>query len=86
MLYLRTTGIVRNLDQLGRIVLPIELRECLGISTNDGLEIFYDDSTIYLRKYDPACIFCKEAKDTILFNGKYVCKKCKEEIKNANIL
>lgn len=76
MSILKSTGIVRKVDELGRIVLPIELRHTLDIEPKDALEIYVDGNTIMLRKYQPACIFCDDAKDVVLFRGKNVCTNC----------
>ena len=76
MSILKSTGIVRKVDELGRIVLPIELRHTLDIEPKDALEIYVDGNTIMLRKYQPACIFCDDAKDVVLFRGKNVCTTC----------
>lgn len=73
---MKSTGIVRKVDELGRIVLPIELRHTLGIDPKDTLEIYVDEDTIILRKYEPACIFCDNAKDIVIYNGKNVCRDC----------
>ncbi len=79
---MKSTGIVRKVDELGRIVLPIELRRTLDINVKDSLEIYVDGSQIILKKYEPACIFCGSAKDIIHFKGKNVCKNCIGEIKD----
>lgn len=76
MIVLKSTGIVRKVDELGRIVLPIELRHTLDIAPKDALEIYVDGNTIILRKYQPACIFCEDAKDVVPFRGKNVCPNC----------
>lgn len=73
---MKSTGIVRKVDELGRIVLPIELRRTLGIEQNDRIEIFVDGESIILRKYQPACIFCDNAKDIINYKGKNICPDC----------
>ena len=73
---MKSTGIVRKVDELGRIVLPIELRRTLGIEEKDRIEIFVDGESIILRKYQPACIFCDNAKDIINYNGKNMCPDC----------
>lgn len=73
---MKSTGIVRKVDELGRIVLPIELRRTLDIAEKDSLEIYVDDDSIILRKYQPACIFCDNAKDILTFKGKTVCRDC----------
>ena len=73
---IRIAGIVRKVDELGRIVLPIELRRTLGIEEKDRIEIFVDGESIILRKYQPACIFCDNAKDIINYKGKNICPDC----------
>lgn len=73
---MKSTGIVRKVDELGRIVLPIELRRTLGIQEKDRVEIFVDGESIILRKYQPACIFCDNAKDIINYKGKNICPEC----------
>ena len=77
---MKSTGIVRRIDELGRVVLPIELRRTLEISDGDSLEIFTEDNTIVLKKYQPACIFCDDARDVINFKGKNVCPNCIKEL------
>ena len=67
---------IRHVDELGRIVLPIELRRTLGIEEKDRIEIFVDGESIILRKYQPACIFCDNAKDIINYKGKNICPDC----------
>ena len=78
---MKSTGVVRKVDELGRIVLPIEIRKVLEIDVKDALEIFTDEDKIILRKYTPACIFCGSADDIVDFRDKAVCKKCIEEMK-----
>ncbi len=73
---MKSTGIVRKVDELGRIVLPIELRRTLDIAERDSLEIYVDNDSIILRKYQPACIFCDNARDVIAYKNKNVCKSC----------
>ena len=71
-----STGIVRRIDSVGRFVLPIELRRTLQIEDNDSLEIFVEDNPIVLKKYQPACIFCGNARDITLYKGKNICSEC----------
>ena len=71
---MKTTGIVRKLDELGRITLPIELRRTLGVSDKDALEISVEDDKIILSKYEPACIFTGEKENLIEFHGKKISK------------
>ena len=78
---MKATGIVRKVDELGRIVLPIELRRTLDIDEKDALEIYVDGSSIILKKYEPACIFCDDAKDTTNYKGKNICQQCMNEFK-----
>lgn len=73
---MKSTGIVRKVDELGRIVLPIELRRTLDIAERDSLEIYVDGPSIVLRKYQPACVFCDDAKNVINYKGKNVCPNC----------
>jgi transcriptional pleiotropic regulator of transition state genes len=76
-----STGIVRKVDELGRIVIPIELRRTLDIDIKDPLGIYVEGEQIILMKYNPSCIFCGDARDNINFKGKNICKNCLEEIK-----
>lgn len=78
---MKSTGIVRKIDNLGRVVLPIELRRNFDIDREDPVEIFVDENYILLKKYQPACIFCNDAKDVINFKGKNVCQHCLAEMK-----
>lgn len=77
---MKATGIIRKVDELGRIVLPIELRRTFNIEEKDALEIYVDSNSIILKKYEARCTFCGEAEDLITFNGKTICKKCAEAI------
>ncbi len=80
---MKATGIVRKVDELGRIVIPIELRRTLDIAEKDALEIYTNEDTIILKKYEPACIFCGKMKNVINYKGKNVCEQCIEELKNT---
>ena len=73
---IKSTGIVRKVDELGRVVIPIELRRTLGIDEKDALEIYVDQERIILKKYQPACIFCGNADGVTNFRGKNVCREC----------
>lgn len=79
---MKSTGIVRKVDELGRVVLPIELRRTLDIHEKDSLEIYVDGEKIVLKKYSPACIFCGENGEIKYFRGKNICSKCIEELLN----
>ena len=77
---MKATGIVRKVDDLGRIVLPIELRRSLGIDVKDPIEIYVDDDTIMLRKHDPSCVFCGATKDIVTYRGKNICVQCAKDL------
>ena len=77
---LKSTGVVRKVDELGRIVIPIELRRTMGIEEKDALEIYVDSEKIILKKYEPACIFCDNAEDVVNYKGKNICKSCLTQI------
>lgn len=79
---MKSTGIVRKVDELGRIVLPIELRRTLDIEIKDSIEIYVENDSIILKKYEPTCIFCGNSKELSIFNDKNVCNKCLEQLKN----
>ena len=78
---MKSIGIVRKIDELGRIVLPIETRRQLGLDAKDGVEIFVDEDKIILKKYAPACIFCNQSVDTVVYKGKNICAHCMAELK-----
>ncbi len=77
---MKSTGIVRKIDALGRIVLPIELRKHMDIATGDDIEIFVEGNSIILEKYSPACIFCASKDALADYEGKCVCKACREKL------
>ena len=77
---MKSTGIVRKVDELGRIVLPIELRRTLDIGERDALEIYVEGSAVVLKKYRPTCVFCDSARDIQVFKGKNICSKCLREL------
>lgn len=73
---MKSTGMVRRVDELGRVVIPIELRRTLGIDLKDPLEIYVEAERIILKKYEPACVFCGNAAGVQHFHGKLVCREC----------
>lgn len=77
---MKATGIVRKVDELGRIVLPIELRRTLGIEVRDPIEIYVDEEKILLKKNAPACIICGENDDLLEYKEKKICRKCIERM------
>ncbi len=79
---MKSTGLVRKVDELGRVVIPIELRRNLGIEEKDALEIYVNGEQIILQKYEPACIFCGNADSVTNYKNKIVCREC---IDNLNM-
>ena len=79
---MKSTGIVRKVDELGRIVLPIEMRRTLDIAEKDSLEIYVEGSSVILKKYTSSCIFCDGTKDVSVFRDKNVCSRCMRELKS----
>ena len=77
---MNSTGIVRQVDHFGRIVIPKATRDILAIDEGDPVEIFTDTDAIILQKYTPGCLFCNEA-DTVDFKGKRICRNCLEDLK-----
>lgn len=75
---MKSTGIVRKVDELGRIVLPIELRRTLDIAERDELEIYMENDRIILQKYEPTCVFCASSRALASYKGKNVCRECLE--------
>ncbi len=73
---MKSTGIIRKVDDLGRIVLPIEIRRTLDIAERDELEIYMESDRIILQKFEPACIFCGSSRSLISFHKKNVCGEC----------
>ena len=78
---MKSTGIVRKVDELGRIVLPIELRRTFDLNEKDAIEIYTDDDTIILKKFQRTCVFCNSPEDITDYKGKSICSVCLAEIK-----
>lgn len=79
---MKSTGVVRKLDELGRIVLPVEIRNVLDINPKDAIEIFTDNDKIILKKYQPACVFCNNVDNVVYFNEKRICSACIQKLKD----
>lgn len=77
---MKSTGIVRKVDELGRIVLPIELRRTLDIAERDALEIYVDGTSIVLKKHECSCVFCGSSKNVSEFKEKNICAACLQEL------
>ncbi len=78
---MKSTGIIRKIDELGRVVLPIEIRHTLGIAHKDPIEIYVEGQNIILKKYQPSCVFCGEHMNTTTFKGKVVCENCLNDLR-----
>ena len=77
---MKATGIVRRVDELGRVVIPIEIRNKFDIFERDQIEIFVDGSSIILKKFEPNCIFLGNTENLLKYKDKMVCEKCSKEI------
>ena len=77
---MKSTGIVRKVDELGRVVIPIEIRNKFDIKEKDPIEIYVDGSSIVLKKFEPNCIFCGNSKNLLEYNDKLICSKCAKKI------
>ena len=71
---MKDTGVIRKLDELGRITLPMELRKSLHLEEKDPLQIFVEDDKIVLKKYEPTDIFTGETEELVEYCGKKVSK------------
>lgn len=78
---MKSTGMVRKVDELGRIVLPISIRQNMGIEARDSVEIFTDENRIILQKYQSSCIFCNNADELVYFNDQRICRECLAKLK-----
>ena len=74
---MKATGITRKIDELGRIVLPIELRRTMNMNVHDPIEVYVDGDSIVLKKYEPSCIFCGSLDGITVYKHISVCKKCR---------
>lgn len=79
---MKATGIVRRVDELGRVVIPIEIRNQFDISEKDPIEIYVSGSSIVLKKYKPSCIFCDNTENLLSYNDKLICEKCAKDLSN----
>lgn len=77
---MKASGIIRNVDPLGRVVIPKEMRKVMGINEGDPIEIVKVNNDIVMRKYSKGCIFCGSDKDVVEFNGALVCNGCKKAL------
>ncbi len=77
---MKSTGIIRRMDELGRVVIPIEIRNQFNIAEKDPIEIYVDGSTIVLKKFEQSCIFCGNTKNLVEYQDKLICKECSKKI------
>ena len=77
---MKSTGIIRRVDELGRVVIPIEIRNQFNIVEKDPIEIYVEGSSIILKKFEPNCIFCGNTKNLLNFHDKLICKNCSKKI------
>lgn len=77
---MKSTGIIRRVDELGRVVIPIEIRNQFNIVEKDPIEIYVDGSSIVLKKFEPNCIFCGNTKNLLEYKDKLICEKCSKKI------
>ena len=78
---MKSTGFVKKIDELGRILVPKELRASMELDPKDALEMYVDGDRIILQKYQPACIFCNNADDILFFEGRRICASCLSKLK-----
>ncbi len=78
---MKSTGIVRKVDELGRIVVPMELRKIMDIKEKDPIEIFTEGDSIILKKYTDSCVFCGDSENVVRFDAKIVCRNCLDKLK-----
>lgn len=77
---MKATGLVRKIDDLGRVVIPAEIRRIMGIDEKNPIEIYIEFDKIVLKKYEPTCTFCAATNEVQIYHGKQVCRKCAEEL------
>ena len=78
---MKSLGTVRKVDELGRSVLPAEIRQSMDINVRDALEIFTDEGRIVLQKYEPSCVFCTNVDGIIIYKNKRICADCLATLK-----
>lgn len=80
---MKATGIVRQIDHMGRFVIPMEMRRVLHLENKDSMEVYTEGDAIILKKYEPSCIFCRSADDIISFKGHNICRACLTELNRS---
>ena len=79
---MKATKVTRKVDCLGRVILPIELRRTLDLMGSNSLELFVEGNSIFLKKYEPGCTFCGNAKDISSYKGRNICARCRKQLKD----
>jgi len=82
---MKATGMIRHIDELGRIVIPKEMRRKMDIQNNDPVEIFVEGDHILLSKYVPCCIFCAGTENIEVFKDKRICLACRQALAKVEI-
>lgn len=77
---MKATGFVKRIDELGRIVIPKDIRRALGVSNGEELQFFLDGDTVALKKFGNVCAFCGNGEELVEFKGKFICESCKKEL------
>lgn len=77
---MKSTGMSRPIDSLGRIVLPIEIRRTLDLSVRDTVEIYIEEDKVILKKYSPTCVFCGNSENVTQYRGKLICQECLDDL------
>lgn len=80
---MKTTGIIRRVDDLGRIVIPVEIRRVLDIDEREPLEIFVEGSSVVMKRCRTGCVFCDSGRDVADFRGKWICARCRRELQGS---
>ena len=81
---MKSTGIIRRVDELGRVVIPIEIRNQFNIVEKDPIEIYVDNSSIVLTKYEPNCAFCGSTENLVDYKNKLVCEECSRKLNSLH--
>lgn len=78
---MKDTGVVRKIDPLGRLVIPIEVRRELGLNENEPVEMYVENKRVIIEKYNPSCLICGETENVKKINEKSICDSCINKIK-----
>ena len=81
---MKSVGVVRKIDALGRVVLPIEIRRNLNLANEDCVEIFVEGDSVILKRWNPTCVFCGSTEQTKVYKEKVICESCLNDITAGN--